>query len=451
MPLNVEYLPYKFEPRPYQAVLMHELLVKNTNRAIISWHRRSGKDKTCWIIMLIKALQRKGNYFYIFPTAKQGRKALWTAIDSGGVAFLDHLAPSIINKINNTEMRINLVNGSTIQIVGASHYNYVVGTNPVGMVFSEYSLQTPLAFSYLSPAAVENKGWIILNTTPRGHNHAYRLFQHALGNDSWYVDKRDVLETLSAEGERYISDSDLETAAGAMSIEKFQQEFFCDWSSALENSYFSNYLRKARSENRIGGFPLPVENPLYTAWDLGFNDQTAIWFFYIKRNGEITFVHYYENNQQAMEHYINYVKKFGESRGLVFARHFAPHDICHADWSTGEKRIHRAQRLGFTFTAVPRSKDKMDQIEYSRALFKRYHFDEKECRIGLDALMEYHARENLNTGARGGPFHDWSSNGSDAFMIVAQAYQAGLMPELGYSKNPMTPQMNSFALESVIG
>ena len=102
MPLNVEYLPYKFEPRPYQAVLMHELLVKNTNRAIISWHRRSGKDKTCWIIMLIKALQRKGNYFYIFPTAKQGRKALWTAIDSGGVAFLDHLAPTIINKINNT-------------------------------------------------------------------------------------------------------------------------------------------------------------------------------------------------------------------------------------------------------------------------------------------------------------------------------------------------------------
>ena len=226
MSVQVEYLPFNFNPRPYQAELMHTMLNTDCKRAFICWHRRCGKDLTCWNTLLLKALQRKGNYFYIYPTAKQGRKALWTAIDSQGTGFLDFISPKMIKNKNNTEMRITLCNGSTVQVIGASHYNHAMGTNPVGMVFSEYSLQSPLAYSYLVPASVENKGWIILNTTPRGHNHAYRLFQHAKDNDDWYCDMRTVLDSTDELGQRYITDEQLKMAGGSMSVEKFKQEFF---------------------------------------------------------------------------------------------------------------------------------------------------------------------------------------------------------------------------------
>ena len=151
-----------------------------------------------------------------------------------------------------------------------------------------------------------------------------------------------------------------------------------------------------------------------------------------------------------MEHYIRYVRELGEKWGFVYAHHFAPHDICHADWSTGEKRIHRAQRLGFKFVAVPRPAAKRDQIEYTRALFKHYYIHDKNCSLAVDALMQYHAKENLSTGAKGGPHHDWSSNAADAFMLVAEAHHAGLMPQQGIGNQNLGQRMNPYALESVI-
>jgi hypothetical protein len=136
-------------------------------RAVAVWHRRAGKDKTLINLIVKKAFERVGAYYYYFPTQAQGRKILWNGIDKEGMPFLDHVPQEIIAQKKDQEMMIRLVNGSIIQLIGTDRAE-VVGPNPVGCVFSEYSLQDPRAWDFVRPILAENEGWAVFNYTPRG-------------------------------------------------------------------------------------------------------------------------------------------------------------------------------------------------------------------------------------------------------------------------------------------
>ncbi|WP_460297023.1 hypothetical protein, partial [Bacillus cereus] len=142
---------------------------------------------TCFNALIKKAVERTGNYYYIFPEYNQGRKALWDNIDKDGLRTIDHVPKEIIKSRNATEMKIELVNGSIIQIVGAADIDRIVGTNPVGVVFSEYSLIDPMVWGYIYPILAENGGFAWFNMTPRGKNHGLRLLESAQSNPEWYV------------------------------------------------------------------------------------------------------------------------------------------------------------------------------------------------------------------------------------------------------------------------
>ncbi len=119
-------------------------------RAVAVWHRRAGKDKTLINLIIKKAFERKGTYYYYFPTQAQGRKIIWNGMDKAGMPFLDHVPKELIAQKKDQEMLIKLTNGSIIQIVGTDR-GEVVGPNPVGCVFSEYSLQNPIAWQFVQP------------------------------------------------------------------------------------------------------------------------------------------------------------------------------------------------------------------------------------------------------------------------------------------------------------
>src|SRR5258708_2031809 len=139
-------LPYKFNPRKYQ-VPFFESFDKGIHRIILIHHRRAGKDKICWNLLIREAWEHIGNYYYAFPTYAQAKKALWEGRGKDGVKYLDHIPKQIVEgKFNDTELKIKLINGSIIQLVGVEDPDKVVGTNPRGIVFSEYSLQNPKAW-----------------------------------------------------------------------------------------------------------------------------------------------------------------------------------------------------------------------------------------------------------------------------------------------------------------
>ena len=62
--MNVD-IPHNFNPRKYQLPLL-KALDDGAKRALIVWHRRSGKDKTCWNYLIKKAVGDVRAYFYFW-------------------------------------------------------------------------------------------------------------------------------------------------------------------------------------------------------------------------------------------------------------------------------------------------------------------------------------------------------------------------------------------------
>ena len=229
-------LPVNFVARPYQMGIWNAIVNNGAKRAVCCWHRRSGKDKTFINIVTAMMSKRKGIYYYFFPTYNQGKKAIWDGIDKAGFKILNHIPDDIILRKNDTEMKIEIVNGSILQIIGTDNYDSIMGTNPVGCLFSEFSLQDPKAWDFIRPILVENEGWAIFNFTPRGLNHAKDIYDMAKDNPDWFCELLTVNDTKDPEGNRYITDEmiDKERREG-MSETLIQQEFYCDFLHSTSN------------------------------------------------------------------------------------------------------------------------------------------------------------------------------------------------------------------------
>jgi hypothetical protein len=191
---NTPSLPHNFTPRPYQLPFL-EKWDSGCTRLMLIGHRRMGKDKMVFANLPKKMWERVGTYFYFLPTYNQARKVIWNGADRDSFRFLDHIPSILIKDKNETEMRITLHNGSILQLVGADNIDRIVGTNPVGVVFSEFSLMKPEVWTLISPILAENGGWAAFVFTPRGQNHAYHLMKKAEDNPKWYVEKLPVSKT----------------------------------------------------------------------------------------------------------------------------------------------------------------------------------------------------------------------------------------------------------------
>jgi hypothetical protein len=215
-------VPYKFIPRDYQLPLLQAFDSGLINRGVLVWHRRSGKDLTVSAgIVVKKMMQRVGTYFYIFPTYNQGRKILWDGIDRDGVKFMDHFPSELISKKNEAEMRIEFKNGSAFQIVGCDNIDNVVGTNPVGVVFSEYPLGRSQAWDYIRPILAENGGWSLFVYTPRGMNHGWKILQQAKVEPGWFW------QILTVDDTHAISQEVLDSERRQMPEDLYYQEYYC--------------------------------------------------------------------------------------------------------------------------------------------------------------------------------------------------------------------------------
>jgi hypothetical protein len=214
-------IPHKFSPRPYQLPFLRAM-DSGAKRAVLVWHRRSGKDLTTWNYTVKRAAETPGLYFYFLPTYTQAKKVIWDGIDARtGIRFLDHIPRELrTQKPNETEMKVELRNGSIIQLIGADNIDRIVGTNPIGCVFSEYSLMKPNVWDYIRPILAENGGWAVFIYTPRGMNHGWKLLQQGK-EDGWFVQVSPVEETQAIPSEV------LESERKQMPQDLYEQEYQC--------------------------------------------------------------------------------------------------------------------------------------------------------------------------------------------------------------------------------
>lgn len=406
-------LPYNFTPRPYQLPFL-QAMERGIKRADLCWHRRSGKEKTCTNFSIKSMTTRIGSYYYMFPEALQGRKVLWDGTDKSGFRFINHFPRDFMDsEPNNTEMKIRAVNGSLFQIVGSDNFNSILGTNPLGITFSEFALQNPYAWGYFRPILAENDGWAVFNYTPRGDNHALQIHELAMNDSSWFsqvltVDDTHAIPQAVLDQER----REIIRLDGNDAL--FQQEYYCNFTVPMAGAYYADHLMRAYQAGRVGNVPYDPRYLVDTWWDLGVGANMAIWF--VQRIGaELRFIDYMSGGAFGL---IEYVKRVRE-KPYLYGKHIGPHDLEAPEISNGKTRRETAGSLGFDFEVAPKLSP-LDGIEAAANMFSLCWFDKANCADGLNALKNYHRQYDekrkmyLDT-----PYHDWASHGADAFRTGA--------------------------------
>ncbi len=411
-------VPANFASRPYQKPLFEAM--KSKKRGLIIWHRRAGKEKSCWNFLVKEAFKKVGTYYYFFPTFAQGRKVLWDFIDKQGFRVLDHIPKEVIRgNPNASEMKIRLINGSLIQIVGTNNIHSIVGTNPIGCVFSEYSLQDPVGWTLIRPILAENDGWAIFNFTPLGANHAHDLYQMARINPDWFCQLLTVEDTRDENGNRVIGDEAIDAERKSGMPEDFiQQEFYCSFTLGIEGSYYAKLMEEAREQGRISNVTWDKHQKVHVAVDIGYGDATAVVWYQIVGT-EIHVIDYYESQGESIAHYIGEIKK----KPYVYGDYFAPHDFEAHHSSSGFSCKQVAADLGVPFIILPTLRTRVeDGIEAVRGIFPRIWIDEKKCERLIKCLQNYRKEfDSINNMYKLRPKHDQYSHGADSFRYMALA------------------------------
>ena len=433
-------LPNQWSARHYQEDLFKHMMIGglDNKRALEVWHRRAGKDSTCLNFAAIASQMRVGTIWHMLPTQKQGRKVIWDGIDKGGRRMIDQaFPPEMRASVNNTEMQIKFLNGSVYQVVGSDNYESLVGSNPVGIIFSEYSIADPKAWDFIRPILAENEGWAVFIYTARGKNHGYKLYNLAKESASkpgsrWHVSLLTVDDTFrDTERTQPVVKPEAvqEERELGMAEEKIQQEFYCSWDSGMEGAFYTKEMSQAYADGRIGHFPHDPMKTVQTWWDIGFADATSVIFTQTGLDGAPVIIDYLEERNKGLEWWIKTLMSLPYVYAS-FPAHHGPHDIDNHDWSTGKTRKEFAAALGLMFDTVPKI-PVPDGIDAVRAMLKIVKINERTCGRLIDCLASYRRDwDERNQIFRDQPVHDWASHGADSARYLAVGWDGRTETEL---------------------
>lgn len=422
-------LPNNWQPRPHQRKLW-DYLEAGGKRAVEIAHRRWGKDDVALHRTAVAAFETVGNYWHMLPLANQARKAIWDAVNPHtGMRRIDEAFPLAIREsTRESDMFIRFVNGSTWQVLGSDNYQAQIGSPPVGVVFSEWSLADPEVWSQLRPILRENGGWALFIYTPKGKNHGWTTLKFAESEPGWYHDVQPASQTgmftteaLDEELREYKSEYGDDDGQAY-----FDQEYNCSFNAPLLGSYYGSYLGKARAEGRIGTVPYEPGLPVYTGWDLGRSDDTAIWF--AQRQGvNVRIIDYYKSTGKT----IDQDAKALQNKPYAYAKFILPHDASNLMKHAPDSLAVQLMAFYPNMITVLPNDDIEKGIQAVRRLLPLCHFDEAKCseQGGMATLESYHREwDDKRKMFKDVPCHDWASHGADAFRSLA----LGLPQSLAY-------------------
>jgi phage terminase large subunit len=317
-------------------------------------------------------------------------------------------------KFNETELRVDLPNGSRITLLGSENSDGLRGIYLDGCVIDEYANVTDKLFpEIIRPALSDRKGYCVFIGTPQGmNNNFYELYQHAQGAEDWFNYKAKASET------KIVDNEELVKAKEVMGEKKYLQEFECDWIANIEGAIYADVLAKMEDGKQLTRVPYDPALPVSTSWDLGVADHSSIIFFQ-QLGRSINIIDYHEERGQGLPHYVQIIK----DKDYIYKDHFAPHDIEVTEFSNGKTRREVAYQLGVRFKVVPKIPLE-DGIHATTMTLPRCWIDTDHCKKLIDALRHYHRKYiDKNRMFRSKPVHDWSSHASDAMRYLSVGIQ----------------------------
>ncbi len=405
----VHTLPYA--PRPLQWQF-HE---QRTRFCVLLCHRRFGKTVAAINDLLREALRSGDSQWraaYMAPFLGQAKTVAWD--------YLKFFTSTIAGtRFSETELKCHLPTGGTIRLFGTDNANALRGMYLNDVVLDEPAdMPREVWTRIIRPMLADKKGRALFCGTPQGvDNLFYDVWEEAGKEQEGQALWSRFCFKASQTG--YIDHGELQAARQSMNREDYLQEFECSFAAAIRGAYFAESIEKLEAQGRITSVPYTPELPVHTAWDLGMDDATGIWFFQVERSGQWRILEYVEDSGQGLRHYVQLL----QAKPYVYGMHMAPHDIKVRELGTGLSRLEMARQLGIRFNICP-SLPLADGINALRTGLARMWFDAKGCEQGLRALRQYRRqwrpRQEVYSSA---PLHNWTSHATDALRYAVLGFR----------------------------
>lgn len=407
-------IPYS--PRPLQW-RFHE---ERTRFCVLLCHRRFGKTVAAVNDLIREALRSGRDDWrgaYMAPYLGQAKAVAWD--------YLKRFAGVVPGtRFNETELRCDLPTGARLRLFGTENADALRGLYLDDLVLDEPAdMPREVWTRVLRPMLADRRGRALFCGTPNGtDNLLYDLWEEA-GKEEAAGNAEFSRFRFPASMTGYIAEDELRAARRHMNAEDYAQEFECSFAAAVRGAYFASVVETLETQGRISSVPPSPDLPVHTAWDLGMDDATGIWFFQVEPGGDWRVLEYYENSGEGLAHYVRELQR----RPYVYGRHIAPHDIRVRELGTGASRWETAVSLGVRFDVAP-ALPLADGIHALRQMLPRMWFDAQHCALGLRALRNYRRqwrpRQEVYASR---PLHDWTSHSTDALRYAV----TGFKPDAG--------------------
>lgn len=377
--------------------------------AVIVAHRRCGKTVACINDLISRAImegKEDGRYSYLAPYFSQAKTI---AFD-----YLMRFSEPVRVNHNVSELWVELVNGARIRLFGADNPDAMRGLYLDGVVLDEYADMKPSIWgAVIRPLLADRQGWATFIGTPKGHNQFWDVYSNATQDKDWYV------KTLRASQTGLLPNSELADAAKMMSQDQYLQEFECDFESAILGAFYGKEMRLLTDMGRITEVKHDPMFKVHTAWDLGYSDDTSIWFFQVI-HGEIRLLDYHYSNGQPVAFYAGVVQSREVERCYDYGYHYLPHDARAKTLASNRSVIEQlGDKLPVKSLRIVPNLGLQDGIQASRLALTRAWFDHK-CADGIECLRQYQREYDEDKKVfRDKPRHDWTSHGADAFRYLS--------------------------------
>ena len=388
---------------------------RKTRWAVVVAHRRAGKTVACVNQLIREALLAKlpnSRYAYIAPFYKQAKGVSWDYFKYFS-SFVDGV------KINESELRIDFPNGSRITLYGSDKADSLRGLYFDGIVCDEYGDWKHSVWEYvIRPALADRKGWAIIIGTPKGKNEFWKVKCHAEVSANWYC------TVIKADESGILDPDEMEELRLELTDDAWKQEMDCDFDAALPGAIFGKELYILQQEGRYRENVYNPELLVHCAMDLGFSDDTALFWFQIA-GGVLHVIDCYATNGQGIEHYHKVLKSKPYKYGHWL---WIPHDGMAKTLASPRSIEQQLQDLGWNPRKVP-NLSKVDGIQAARISLKNAIIDTK-CEEGVNALRQYQREYDIDKKCfKDDPRHDWTSHYADAFRYVSIVWREELTPK----------------------
>jgi hypothetical protein len=179
--------------------------------------RRFGKSYLSCIELLRGAINRPGEvYFYCAPTYRMAKDIAWKE--------LKRLVPKTwIQAKNETDLRLDLINGSSIELKGTENAMALRGRSLAGVVLDEAAfMERDVWAEVIRPALADKQGWALFISTPDGTASWFYDMWCFCGEQEWDDWQRWSFTTIEGGN---VKAEEVEAARSQLDPRTFRQEF----------------------------------------------------------------------------------------------------------------------------------------------------------------------------------------------------------------------------------